>query len=192
MRRLPSFVIFGLRASGKDTLTEMLIRKTGFKQLALSKYVHNACHAFGIDNPTKADLVFIGTEIGRKLIDNEIWLKMAKKEVITSPDQFIVSDARFHNEYELFVGLGFFPIWVDTEKETCIARAIARDGSIDLDILDHPSENNYKEFVGWRIDNNGTVEDLEKQVDELLDLLKDEEFAKMVITDCKERYYKRS
>lgn len=170
-----SFMIFGRRGAGKDTVAELLKHKLTIEQLALSKYVHNACHAFGIDNPTKTDLVFIGTEIGRKQINDKVWINMGIKEVMSNPDtDYIISDVRFHDEYESFFEMNFFPIWIDCEFDTCVERVIKRDGSVDMSLFNHQTENNYKEFIGYRIDNNGSIDDLEEQIDKLLIELQDE------------------
>ena len=53
-------------------------------------------------------LQFIGTEIGRKQIDPEIWIKIALHTVETSPESyFVCDDVRFLNEYEAFTKAGF-------------------------------------------------------------------------------------
>ena len=167
-------VIFGLRGSGKDEATRIFKEKVeGAEQLRIAEFVVKACHALGIENPTRDDLAYVGHDIGRMMIDKDIWSKMAIRYAELNPDKhLIVSDCRYPNEYEGFVKLGFVPILIETDKEKCIERVIKRDGYINMELLEHESETNYLKFAyDLKLDNNGSIIDLEKQIDELLKLL---------------------
>lgn len=167
-------LLFGGRGSGKDTVTEMLIEKLpNATQVRLAGYVVQACKSFGIDNPTREDLVKIGTVIGRNQISKRVWIDMAladiEKECYNS---YIISDVRFDNEYEIFVDEGFFPVLIDCELDTRIERVIKRDGHINMDLLSHESEQNYKKFKPMHVlDNNGTIEELSERVDTLISVI---------------------
>ena len=167
-------VLFGKRACGKDTVTEMLKKLVpNSEQLRIAQFVVYACEALGMENPTREQLAFVGSEIGRKMIDNDIWIKMAAKYADNNTDKFlIVSDARYINEYETFVSRGFIPIFIDTEIPTCIERAIKRDGYINMELFNSESETNYLKFpYDLRLDNNGDIIELEKQVVKLLEVI---------------------
>lgn len=170
---MKGIVIFGGRGAGKDELTRMLLEKIpNAEQLRLAEFVVIAAKAFGIEKPTKTDLTFIGHEVGRKMFGDDVWLKQAIKKVENNPEKlYIISDVRYPNEYETFVEkLGFLPILIECEELERIKRVVKRDGSIDLEVLKHPNEQMYKQFM-WEvlIDNNGTIEELEEQVNELLE-----------------------
>lgn len=169
-------LLFGLRGCGKDTVTEMLKEKIeGAEQLRIAEFVVKACHALGIENPTRNDLAFVGHDIGRKMIDNDIWAKMAIRYAELNPDKdLIVSDCRYPNEYEGFVNLGFVPVLIETDKEKCIERVIKRDGYINMELLEHESETNYLKFAyDLKLDNNGSIIELERQVEELVKHLRE-------------------
>ena len=168
-----NFCIFGPRGAGKDETTRILLELIpNAEQLRLADFVVKAANAFGIENPTKTDLTFVGHSIGRKYFGEDVWLKQAEKRVKDNPDKvFIVSDVRYLNEYEKFVELGFIPILIECDEIERIKRVVERDGYIDLELLKHPNENMYKEFE-WEvmIDNNGTIKELEEAVKEMLHL----------------------
>lgn len=167
-------LLFGMRGSGKDESTRIFKEKIeGAEQLRIAEFVVKACHALGIENPTRDDLAFVGHDIGRMMIDKDIWAKMAIRYAELNPDKnLIVSDCRYPNEYEGFIKLGFIPILVDTDKDKCIERVIKRDGYINLELLEHESENNYKNFsYDLRLDNNGSIIELEEQIDAIIDKL---------------------
>lgn len=167
-------VLFGKRACGKDTATEIFKKLVpNSEQLRIAQFVVYACEALGMDNPTRDQLAFVGHNIGRMMIDNDIWIKMATKYADNNINKFlIVSDARYINEYEAFVSRGFIPIFVDTEIPTCIERAIKRDGHINMELFNSESETNYLKFpYDLRLDNNGDIIDLEKQIKEWLEVM---------------------
>lgn len=164
------FLLFGGRGCGKDTVTEMLKQEIeGAEQLRIAQFVVYACEALGLE-PTRDNLAFVGHDIGRMMVDPDIWIKMALKYAGANMDKpLIVSDCRYPNEYESFVALGFKPIFIDCALETRIKRVILRDGHINMEQLEHESENHYKKFpYDLRLDNNGDIIALWMQVKKML------------------------
>lgn len=159
-------MLSGGRGAGKDTAVEMFKKYLPQpKQMRLAQYVVDACKAFGIENPTRTELVLVGQEIGRKMIDENVWINMAINDIMSEENNWIVSDCRYMNEYEELTKIGFIPILIDCELETRIERVIKRDGSIDMKLLEGESEQTYKLFdYTIRLDNNGTFEELEEQI----------------------------
>jgi len=198
--KLHNLMVFGLRGSGKDTFVDYLTSKYDYQKLRLSKYVENACKAFGIENPTKTDLVFVGTEIGRKMIGSDIWIKMALRDIKKNVERHvqygsnynvIVSGVRFHNEYEALLGRGFFPVLIEAPKELCIVRAEKRDGYVDESLFDHETETNFNDFFGYKIVNDGTMEHFTNQIDLLIKQLEHDSFYKMNMEMFKSMYAER-
>jgi len=198
--KLHNLMVFGFRGSGKDTLVDYLTSKYEYQKLRLAWYVEVACRAFGIENPTKTDLVFIGTEIGRNLVDRDVWVKMALKDIKKDLEirslynmdyNVIVSDVRFHNEYEAFLGRGFFPVLVEAPKDLCIARVKKRDGHVDESLFKHQTETNFNDFFGYKITNDGTMEHFISQIDLLMQQLEHDSFYKMNMDMFKSMYAER-
>jgi len=193
-----NLMVFGLRGSGKDTFVDHLTQNRNYSKLRLASYVEHACKAFGIKKPTKSDLVFVGTEIGREMIDPDVWINMAIEDIkkhINFYEQYevkdcgvIVSDVRFHNEYERLLAAGFFPVFIESDREICIKRVIERDGDIDHSLLSHKTETNSKDFFGYKIQNNGSLDELYQRIDFLMHQLKDKTFYMQQMNLFKELY----
>lgn len=166
-----NIVLFGGRGAGKDTVVEMILQKVpNAEQLRIAQFVVTAAEALGLE-PTRDNLAFVGHDIGRMMIDPDIWIKMSLKYAGMNMDKktLIVSDCRYPNEYEAFVGLGFTPVFIDCKLETRIKRVILRDGHINMELLEHESEQHYKKFpYDLRLDNNGDIISLGMQVDKLI------------------------
>ncbi len=165
-----NILLFGGRAAGKDTVVDMILQKVeNAERLRIAQFVVTACEALGLE-PTRDNLAFVGHDIGRMMVDPDIWLKMSLKYAEENPDKtLIVSDCRYPNEYEGFVKLGFTPVFIDCKEETRIERALLRDGYFNYDMLSHPSENHFKNFsYDLRIDNNGDIISLGMQVEKLI------------------------
>ncbi len=152
---------------GKDTVATML----GLPEYHFSKPMKDACrvifgwgdeHLYGdlkevVDpkfnvSPRKA-LQTMGTDWGRNMIVQDIWLKRAQIE-INSNEHLVVSDVRFDNE----------------------ARLIRSNGGIIVKIIrgdkpsvrDHVSEEGISEqFVDRTIYNDGTINQLKNMVTSL-------------------------
>lgn len=167
-------VLFGKRGSGKDTATEIFKKLIpNSEQLRIAQFVVYACESLGMENPTRDQLAFVGHNIGRMMIDNDIWIKMATKYADKNTDKFlIVSDARYMNEYESFVSRGFIPIFIDTDIDKCIERVIKRDGHINMELFNSESETNYLKFpYELRLDNNGSIMELEEQIKDMIEVM---------------------
>lgn len=193
-------MIFGIRGSGKTTVANYLEENHSYKQFALATRVRKACSAFGIDNPTKADLVNIGTGIGRKQIDNLLWIRLTENDIDTyhsltqaydyqSP--IVISDIRFPNEYEHFLDKGYFPIHIIGSEEDNIKRVKQRDGYIQEELLQHETETNHNDFTGLKIRNDGSLDDLYNQVDSLVSLLKNNDDYTYLLKVIKKSYKER-
>ena len=131
----------------------------------------------GVPNFTpRLALQLLGTEVLRNHFDQDIWLNSLeyriRKQTANSPC-VVVSDARFRNELNLikkmegkliWVQRGELPEWYETAK-TAYSNVVSRKIMETTYKEVHESEWNWAGFpVDYIIDNNGTLEDLEKQV----------------------------
>lgn len=105
-------------------------------------------------------LQVMGTEVGREMIDDDLWTKLAKKswdDYFAFGYDVVVTDVRFKNEADAirFNGGKIIRIHRDGVKP---ANNHVSDTNVDLLTVDH------------EIVNNGTVEDLQKTLKTLLKL----------------------
>jgi hypothetical protein len=136
----------------------------------------------GVPNFTpRLALQLLGTEVLRNHFDENIWLNSLeyriRKQIENAPCT-VISDARFRNELDLIKNMGGVVIWVQrgelpewfetakTAHENVVSRKIMQTKYRDI----HESEWNWAGYpVDYVINNNGTLEDLAHQVEEIRD-----------------------
>jgi len=115
---------------------------------------------------TRILLQLYGTDIFRKRVDSDYWVKRMINKIKESENEvFIITDVRFPNEINMLCDESDFDV-----TSIRVERDIDRSGSEN----EHTSEtalDNFKEFT-YIIDNNGTLEDLWNAMDVVYDELK--------------------
>lgn len=109
----------GYARSGKDTVSELLVLNYGFKRMAFADGIREALLAlnpilhdgmrlnevvqmYGWDVAKSKDevrrlLQVMGTEVGRKLIHEDVWVWRLLNQVATG-ERIVIPDVRFPNE----------------------------------------------------------------------------------------------
>jgi len=124
-----------------------------------------------------------GTEVCRNGFHQDIWVASVEHKLQTAKDNIVITDCRFKNEIDAIknargitcrVERGPRPEWYDdaanlTKGPSQIGWAIAKDRLKHFNV--HASEYS---SVGldydYYIDNNGSIDDLHKQIDSIIDL----------------------
>lgn len=162
----------GKMKSGKDFAAKYLkdmCPEYNFKIMALADSIKElALNEFGVtkDNHPKGReiLQYIGTELGRNLVDEDIWIKRLLAK-IDSNDNVLVTDVRFPNEVEALQKAGFNIVRIEADR-------IQRKKRGKLINQDHPSEtalNDY--FFTTTIFNNDTELQFQRDLDRLMIIL---------------------
>lgn len=108
--------ITGRAGAGKDTVANLLMDHHGFQRLAMADKIKDGCAAmFGIeralfDDRDQKEVVIpwlgksprqlaqlAGTEFGRNLIADDVWLRVAGKGLVDGV-RYVLPDVRFENE----------------------------------------------------------------------------------------------
>ena len=126
-------------------------------------------------------LQLMGTEVMRNHFHQDIWLSSLEyriRQKSANTPCVVISDARFTNELDLirkmngviiWVQRGELPEWFETAKSAstnAVSRKIMQTRYKDV----HESEWNWAGYpVDFIIKNDGTLEDLKKQVDNIRD-----------------------
>jgi len=121
-------------------------------------------------------LQYWGTEVGRRSFHDDIWIASLENKLRNSKDSIVVSDCRFPNEIDsikklggkiIWVQRGELPSWYDLALEANKGSNIALNGLKAAKI--HASEWSWigHEFDAI-LDNNGTIEELYRQIKNLL------------------------
>ena len=136
----------------------------------------------GIPNFTpRLALQLMGTDVMRNHFNKDIWLSSLEYRILKLHKEspcVVISDARFTNELELIKHMGGKVIWVQrgelpewfetakTASTNAVSRKIMQTRYIDV----HESEWNWAGFpADYIIKNDGSLEDLQLQVDNIRD-----------------------
>lgn len=112
----------------------------------------------------------LGTEWGRRCIDENIWVSLAEQVIHTMPDQTaIISDVRYDNEAALIKKLKGILIHISSPYAEKIAAHTSEDG-VD------------RAFIDVEVINDGTLSQLQST---LVDILNGVETRKQVYTKDK-------
>ena len=168
----------GYAQAGKDTVAQMLVEDYGYTRLGFADIIKKACyyldpiisldgmrlgHAvdkYGWDEvklipEVRRLLQVMGSEVGRDLIDPQIWIELTMFNV-KAEDKIVISDVRFRNEAEEIK-------W--RHGQVWRVSRIQKDAPISI----HRSET---DMDSWDFDqyisNNGTVEELSALIKEIL------------------------
>ena len=143
--------IHGKARAGKDTFADMLIGSSkcktdnDFTKLAFADPVYEATSAmFGLDARSVEDkeavipewgmslrqmLQTVGTEIGRNMIAQDIWLKnMSMRMSRVASPHIIISDVRFENEAHFIRERGGIMIFVERPNTQQVRQHVSEAG----------------------------------------------------------------
>jgi len=151
-------LISGKQGSGKTTLAQGLLEhftsihseviKFADPLYELHDLINNKFREWGVERPRKdgALLQWLGTDFGRKQIDEHLWVKIALKKVnqaVAIRKNVILDDCRFENEFDPFSRSGALTVRLDCPKEIRKSRC---DHWREDD--NHPSEVGLDEYAG--------------------------------------------
>jgi len=165
----------GLRVyacSGKDTVAELLVLNYGFKRMAFADGIRDALIAlnpilhdghrlnevvqmYGWDVAKAKDevrrlLQVMGTEVGRKLIHEDVWVWRLFNQIDTD-ERIVIPDVRFPNEARMIKDKGG-EVWrINRHNHSAVN--------------DHVSERAMDNYMFDRVVyNDGTLDDLSDEV----------------------------
>lgn len=176
--------VSGYARAGKDTVGAYLTENHGFTRLAFADTLKRFALAInpivfasddgeilrlytlleesGFDweqakklNEVRELLQRIGTEGGREILGENVWVDGTLNGIDPHGDNWVVTDVRFPNEAAAIKGRGGF-VWRVERPDT-------------KPVNGHPSETALDDYpFDAVIENNGTLEDLYRRVDEFL------------------------
>ncbi|MEO5350204.1 MAG: hypothetical protein H7836_11225 [Magnetococcus sp. YQC-3] len=129
----------GRKGSGKSTAAGYLVDQ-GYQLLSfagpLKEISYCILDCFGVSDPTKSAVIAnkelvipgfsvsyrqllqsLGTEWGRRCIDNDLWVMLMRRQLksLSGVSHVVIDDVRFDNEADLIRGMGGVVIHVDTK-----------------------------------------------------------------------------
>jgi hypothetical protein len=168
----------GKASSGKDTVADYFVKNYGFKKISLAEPLKRIVKdVFVLDDFTVYNRVareqplsqwnnwsvrkllqFIGTELFRKNIDENVWVKSLLFRVQNDlNNNYVVPDCRFPNEIEYLKNNFEDFLSIKTIRQGC-------NGQVGLS--NHESEA-YDLITDYTINNDGTLEELWIKADDI-------------------------
>jgi cytidylate kinase len=160
-------IINGRAASGKDVVADYLVNKYNFKKVSFAEPIYQIARNYFNMEIKDRDLL---QQIGQKMreINPNVWVNYAFK-VANQYENAVIADLRQANEYLKSVEYDYFPIRINADLDIRIKRLRDRDGvEPDLSLLENSSETGADNFIYREVSNNGTFEELYKQIDDLV------------------------
>jgi len=170
----------GLAGSGKDAAANFLSEKYGYKLLVFSDILVEEAKKRGTE-PTKMNLSILGDEL-RTETGNAV---LAKKilEKIDPEKNYVLSGFRSPEEVYAIQNevLDFYLVYIDADKATRFKRRRPEDPRTEKEFFARDERDVSNKGLGrviemadFTIANNGTLQELEKKVEELLSKIESE------------------
>jgi dephospho-CoA kinase len=172
-----------LRA-GKDTAAQHLHIRYGFDKVAFGDALKRTVNEVfpWVTGPNKPRALLQQYGQLMRQIDGDVWIKHAERAVNGAVDYrvntgseqvgVVITDVRQQNEVDWCLENGFTLIRITAPDEDRIARAIAANDDFTVRDLAHSTELAIDSFaVDYEIHNDGTVDELKRKVDEIMEAI---------------------
>lgn len=166
--------LFGKMRSGKNTVADVLIKTLGFKEYAFSTGIHEIINNYypeaKAEGKPRHHLQFIGQQL--RELDQDVWVKYLLNSVGETDANIVVTDGRQLNEAQILKDHGYIIIRIEADEKERIKRIKALGDKFTPDLFEHETEKQV-DLVEPHVTmfNNGSIEDLEDRVINLVDFL---------------------
>lgn len=131
-------------------------------------------------------LQVLGTEVGRNMIDQDVWVKIAEKKILDLWSQgkdVVITAIRFPNELDMISRLQGTSVWIERPEAlridsnglesstgTLTPKSKSQVRRMEASTISgHASENSVSEdLFDYEIQNDGTLDELYQKVDDVL------------------------
>ena len=170
----------GLKRSGKDTIGSYLIQRYNCKRFAFADEVKRLARELFpeefVQNDKPVDLLqWLGNTMRQR--NPDVWINKLSTMIQLTKDpvpNLVVTDVRYPNEVQALKKLGFTIVKVQVPVEVSVERCKATEINFTEELLLHESEQlaqSNEQYYDYIIENTGTLEELYKKVDKMMEVL---------------------
>ena len=169
----------GLKRAGKDTVGSYLIQNYECKRFAFADEVKRLARELFpeefVQNDKPVDLLqWLGNTMRQR--NPDVWINKLTNRITQTPtgSNLVVTDVRYPNEVQALKKLGFTIVKVQVPVEVSVERCKATEINFTEELLLHESEQlaqSNEQYYDYIIENTGTLEELYKKVDEMMEVL---------------------
>jgi len=171
---MKNIIIFGPAGAGKTTVAKMIHESESItKIVSLGAKIKNICRELKYD-PEKSDRELqqgVGQGM-RGIFGDTVWCEFLWDSFSRRGINLIIDDGRQMSELKFWIDKGFIPVGINADIDTRADRLLARDGYDQRDRLTHETEITAEQIAEdccrFYIRNDGTLEELQRQVMDLL------------------------
>lgn len=177
----------GKAGVGKSYIANYLQDKYGYKLAKFANPVYMIAEKyFNMKGKDRKLLQYLGTEIARNEINQNYWIEQfldtiyiverTYQDLYNQDVKFVVDDCRFADEAEALLKEGWIGIYLDTPDEIRFKRLENRDGTAQIETLNHSSETQFDSFKDklLTLDTSRTIEQAYEKLEELMEYIRQE------------------
>jgi dephospho-CoA kinase len=172
--------------SGKDEAAKHLWLNHGFDRFAFGEKLKRTMYEVfpWVDAASKPRALMQNYGQLMRELDSEVWIRHVERSIAGTIEMkagngadfigVVVSDLRQPNEFDWARANGFTVVRVNAKSGLRLARAQMAGDAFKAEDLTHDTESHISGFsADWELYNDGTIEELREQVDELLAKIKE-------------------
>ncbi|MCW2279241.1 AAA family ATPase [Heliophilum fasciatum] len=164
----------GKMRAGKDTAADYLVNHFGFKRFALGDGIRDLCGQLfpGADAEGKPRTLYQNVGEAMRKIESDVWINHLLRRIDEETrhgDNIVVTDIRQWEEYFSMMDNGFIIGRINASEIQRIRRMKALGDQVNINRIRHKTEKVVdKLFVDFEIENEGSVRELYRQMDQVL------------------------
>lgn len=162
--------LIGKMRSGKDTIGDYAVEKYGFTKFAFGDELKRYYHELFGETETKPREGYQWFGQAMRQHEPDIWLRKCFDNIVKAQvKNVIITDTRQPNEVDRCKCEGFITIKVHCDDELRLNRMQEKNDRFNIKDLEHETELHIDTFeYEYLIVNNGSLEDIYKQFDEIM------------------------
>jgi len=184
IKSIPLIIIEGPMASGKGTLSSMLVKKFGFSHKSVLQTIKEMLFQVGIKSPSRKETDEMEKPV-KEVYGETGFAKMLLSKIDTNTEQkgVVIEGFRFFSDVEFFTQLPHATtIWLEASPEVRFKRVQSRRKDNDL--------NNWEDFVAKDVQENRWMKGIKEIANLVLNTEKPQDQVEAELVEAVKEKYK--